>query len=54
MPTETRSVPLHVMVKPSHMVALDRIASATPGMESRSQVVRMLIEQADKAIAGRG
>jgi hypothetical protein len=47
MPTQARSVPLHVMVKPSHMAALDRIAATTPGIESRSQAVRMLIEQAD-------
>jgi hypothetical protein len=47
MPTQTRSVPLHVMVKPGHMAALDRIAATTPGIESRSQCVRMLIEQAD-------
>jgi hypothetical protein len=47
MPTQTRSVPLHVMVKPAHMAALDRIAAITPGIESRSQAVRMLIEQAD-------
>jgi hypothetical protein len=38
------------MVKPTHMQALDRIAAITPGIESRSQCVRMLIEQ---AIAGR-
>jgi hypothetical protein len=49
MPTETRSTPLHVMVKPSHIEALDRILAASPGIESRSQVVRMLIEQADPA-----
>jgi hypothetical protein len=47
MPTQARSVPLHVMVKPAHMQALDRIAATTPGIESRSQAVRMLIEQAD-------
>lgn len=47
MPTQARSVPLHVMVKPAHMAALDRIAAITPGIESRSQAVRMLIEQAD-------
>lgn len=53
MPTQPRSVPLHVMVKPTHMQALDRIALVTPGIESRSQCVRMLIEQAEQAIAGR-
>jgi hypothetical protein len=51
MPTQARSVPLHVMVKPSHMATLDWIAATTPGIESRSQAVRMLIEQADKALA---
>lgn len=54
MQTETRSVPLNVMVKPSHMEALDRITNSAPGVENRSQCVRMLIEQADKAIAGKG
>lgn len=54
MPAETRSVPLNVMIKPSHMAALDRITQATPGVENRSQCVRMLIEQADQAIANRG
>ena len=39
------------MVKPSHMEALDRIVANTPGIESRSQCVRMLIEQADRALA---
>jgi hypothetical protein len=53
MTTQPRSVPLHVMVKPTHMQALDRIALVTPGIESRSQCVRMLIEQAERAIAGR-
>jgi hypothetical protein len=53
MPTQNRSVPLHVMVKPDHMQALDRIAATTPGVETRSQCVRMLIEQAANAIAGR-
>jgi hypothetical protein len=53
MPTQTRSVPLHVMVKPSHMQALDRIAAATPGIESRSQAVRMLIEQAERALTAK-
>jgi hypothetical protein len=53
MPTQARSVPLHVMVKPTHMQALDRIAATTPGIESRSQAVRMLIEQADKALAAK-
>jgi hypothetical protein len=51
MQAETRSVPLNVMIKPSHMVALDRITQTTPGVENRSQCVRMLIEQADKAIS---
>jgi hypothetical protein len=51
MQTETRSVPLNVMIKPSHMAALDRITQTTPGVENRSQCVRMLIEQADKAIS---
>lgn len=54
MPAETRSVPLNVMIKPSHMAALDRITQASPGVENRSQCVRMLIEQADQAIANRG
>lgn len=53
MPTQPRNVPLHVMVRPAHMQALDRIAAITPGIESRSQCVRMLIEQAEQAIAGR-
>jgi hypothetical protein len=53
MPTQTRSVPLHVMVKPGHMQALDRITDLTPGVENRSQCVRMLIEQADKALAAK-
>jgi hypothetical protein len=53
MPTQARSVPLHVMVKPTHMQALDRITATTPGIESRSQAVRMLIEQADKALAAK-
>ncbi len=53
MPTQARSVPLHVMVKPAHMAALDRITATTPGIESRSQAVRMLIEQADKAPAAK-
>jgi len=53
MPTQARSVPLHVMIKPSHMAALDRITSFTPGVENRSQCVRMLIEQADKALAAK-
>jgi len=47
------TVPLSVMVKPAHMQALDRIAATTPGIESRSQTVRMLIEQADKALAAK-
>jgi hypothetical protein len=41
------------MVKPTHMQALDRIALTTPGIESRSQAVRMLIEQAEQAISGK-
>jgi hypothetical protein len=45
--------PLSVMVKPSHIQALDRIALATPGIESRSQAVRMLIEQAEQALAAK-
>jgi hypothetical protein len=53
MQAETRSVPLNVMIKPSHMAALDRITSSTPGVENRSQCVRMLIEQADKALAAK-
>ena len=53
MPTQPRNVPLHVMVRPAHMQVLDRIAAITPGIESRSQCVRMLIEQAEQAIAGR-
>ena len=53
MPTETLCLPLHVMVKPAHREALDRIAKATPGIETRSQAVRMLIEEADKALAAK-
>lgn len=53
METETRSVPLNVMVKPSHMTALDRITNSTPGVENRSQCVRMLIEQAANAITSK-
>ena len=53
MKTETRSVPLNVMIKPSHAADLDRITVLTPGVENRSQCVRMLIEQAANAIAGR-
>ena len=53
MQAETRSVPLNVMIKPSHMAALDRITDLTPGVENRSQCVRMLIEQADKALAAK-
>lgn len=53
MPAETRSVPLNVMVKPSHMAALDRITQATPGVENRSQCIRMLIEQAGKALVAK-
>lgn len=53
MPAETRSLPLNVMVKPSHMAALDRITQATPGVENRSQCIRMLIEQAEKALAAK-
>lgn len=47
------TVPLSVMVKPAHMAALDRIAAITPGIESRSQAVRMLIEQAERALAAK-
>ena len=43
--------PLSVMVKPYHMEALDRIAAASPGVETRSAAIRMLIEQADRALA---
>lgn len=53
MPAAARSTPLNVMVKPWHVEALDRIAAATPGVENRSQCVRMLIEQADKALAAK-
>jgi hypothetical protein len=53
MQAETRSVPLNVMVKPSHMVALDRITQATPGVENRSQCIRMLIEQAEQALSSK-
>ena len=47
MPVTARSIPLNVMVKPGHVEALDRIAAATAGVDTRSAVVRMLIEQAD-------
>jgi len=47
MPATARSIPLNVMVKPWHVDALDRIAAATAGVDTRSAVVRMLIEQAD-------
>ena len=47
MPATARSTPLNVMVKPWHVEALDRIAAATAGVDTRSAVVRMLIEQAD-------
>jgi hypothetical protein len=47
MPPAARSAPLNVMVKPWHVEALDRIAAATAGVDTRSAVVRMLIEQAD-------
>ena len=50
MPTSPRSVPLHVMVRPWHLVALDRIAAAAPGIETRSAAIRMLIEQAAAAL----
>ena len=53
MKTEARSVPLNVMIKPSHAADLDRITDLTPGVETRSQCVRMLIEQAANAIASR-
>lgn len=53
MPPATRRTPLNVMVKPWHIEALDRIAAATAGVDTRSAVVRMLIEQADKAIAAK-
>ena len=47
MQAAARSIPLNVMVKPWHVQALDRIAAATAGVDTRSAVVRMLIEQAD-------
>ena len=47
------NVPLNVMVRPSHIHALDRVVAGTPGVGNRSQAVRMLIEQADKALAAK-
>ena len=47
MPAAARSTPLNVMVRRYHVEALDRIAAVTPGVETRSAVIRMLIEQAD-------
>lgn len=49
MPAAARSTPLNVMVRRYHVEALDRIAAITPGVETRSAVIRMLIEQADPA-----
>jgi len=53
MQAETRSTPLNVMVKASHMQALDRIVAVTPGVDTRSAAVRMLIEQAAAALAAK-
>jgi len=47
------SVPLNVMVRPSHIQALDRVVAGTPGVGNRSQAVRMLIEQAERALAAK-
>jgi hypothetical protein len=53
MHATARSTPLNVMVKPFHVVALDRIVAATPGVDTRSAAIRMLIEQAAAAIAAK-
>jgi len=53
MQPTARSTPLNVMVKASHMQALDRIVAATPGVDTRSAAVRMLIEQAAATLAAK-
>ena len=53
MQATARSTPLNVMVKPFHVVALDRIVAATPGVDTRSAAIRTLIEQAAAAIAAK-
>lgn len=53
MPSKVRGTPLNVIVRPWHVDALDRLIAVTPGVDSRSAAVRMLIEQAAAAIAAK-